>query len=88
MTTIYFNPTPVIPIDNPFHKMVGVPDGYLLACTSDACFCNSIFQDVVARFRAIADNPNVDVTIIRSILFVSPSVAAKVYANPKLALLR
>lgn len=83
---IVFRPRPVIPVENPFH-LKGVPSGYLLACTSDSCFCQSVFANIVDGFRAIAQKEE-DVCVINTILFISPELAAVVENNPEMAPVR
>ena len=84
--SIIFSPRPVIPTENPFY-MKGVPPGYLLACTSDSCFCWSVFERIVEDFRGIAQKEE-DVVVVNTILFVSPELASLVKSNPEIAPVR
>ena len=83
---IIFTPTRVIPVTNPF-SFKGVPSDYLLACTSDSCFCQSVFDEVVKGFQSIAPTQE-DVLLVNTILFVSPRLGNLVKENPQIAPVR
>ncbi len=84
MTTIHFNPRPALPTPNPFGALAGLPEGYELICTSDSCFCRSVFEEIVSTYEKLGDT----FLYINSILFVSPEVAKKVKENVELAPMR
>jgi hypothetical protein len=85
--SIIFTPRPAIPSKNPFINMKGVPSGYFLVCTSDSCFCRSVFKKIVKCYRDISSKEE-DVCLVDTMLFVSPDIADLVKRNPEIAPLR